>query len=89
MAAFDPQNPNPHYHAYLWRLNIGGDHQGRGYGQFAVDAQPRGAPARAKQADRLLPAWRKRSGRFYRRLGFLATGEFIEDEAVAERHLIA
>ncbi len=38
MAAFDPQNPDPHCRAYLWRLNIGGDRQGRGYGQFAVDA---------------------------------------------------
>ena len=38
MAAFAPQEHNPLFHSYLWRLNIGDGHQGKGYGQFAVEA---------------------------------------------------
>ena len=38
MAAFDPGNADDLYHSYLWRLNIGADHQGRGYGRFAVES---------------------------------------------------
>jgi diamine N-acetyltransferase len=37
MAAFAPQHKDALYHSYLWRLNIGAEHQGRGYGRFAVE----------------------------------------------------
>src|SRR5215467_9125037 len=38
MAAFAPRHENPLFHSYLWRLNIGAGHQGKGYGRFAVEA---------------------------------------------------
>src|ERR1700761_7554915 len=28
MAAFAPEHENPLFHSYLWRLNIGAEHQG-------------------------------------------------------------
>jgi diamine N-acetyltransferase len=37
MAAFAPED-EPLFHSYLWRLNIGAEHQGKGYGRFAVAA---------------------------------------------------
>ena len=37
MAAFATEHENPLFHSYLWRLNVGADHQGRGYGRFAVE----------------------------------------------------
>ena len=37
MAAFAPED-EPLFQSYLWRLNIGADHQGKGYGRFAVEA---------------------------------------------------
>ena len=37
MAAFAPGHDNPVFHSHLWRLNIGADCQGKGYGRFAVE----------------------------------------------------
>jgi diamine N-acetyltransferase len=37
MAAFAPEHQNALFHSYLWRLNIGAEHQGNGYGRFAVE----------------------------------------------------
>jgi diamine N-acetyltransferase len=37
MAAFAPED-EPLFQSYLWRLNIGAEHQGKGYGRFAVEA---------------------------------------------------
>ena len=51
MAAFASGNPNPVYHSYLWRLNISGTRQGRGYGRFAVDGP--GAEARRRGLPRV------------------------------------
>jgi diamine N-acetyltransferase len=36
MAAFAVGHENPLFHSYLWRLAIGAEHQGKGYGRFAV-----------------------------------------------------
>jgi diamine N-acetyltransferase len=33
MGAFDPGDPAELYHSLLWRLNIGAEHQGSGYGR--------------------------------------------------------
>jgi diamine N-acetyltransferase len=38
MAAFASEHENALFHSYLWRLNIGAEHQGRSYGRFAVEA---------------------------------------------------
>jgi diamine N-acetyltransferase len=32
MAAFAPDDEDALFHSYLWRLNIGAEHQGKGYG---------------------------------------------------------
>jgi diamine N-acetyltransferase len=37
MAVFDLDNPDDLFHSYLVRLNIGAEHQGSGYGSFAVE----------------------------------------------------
>jgi diamine N-acetyltransferase len=37
MAAFDPDNERDLWHSFRWRLSIAADHQGRGYGRFALE----------------------------------------------------
>jgi diamine N-acetyltransferase len=86
MAAFDPDHQDPMYHSYLWRLNIGAEHQGKGVGRFAVESLCQEAARRGN--DRLSvsyhPGERGPEG-FYRRLGFHPTGALISDEEVAAR----
>jgi diamine N-acetyltransferase len=38
MVAFAPGQWDRLFHSYLWRLNIGAGHQGKGYGRFAVES---------------------------------------------------
>jgi diamine N-acetyltransferase len=88
MVAFDPSNPSELYHAYLWRLNIGAEHQGHGYGRFAVEGVCQEARRRGHR--RLTVSYHAVGNgpeRFYERLGFRRTGEHIQDEVVAERML--
>jgi diamine N-acetyltransferase len=90
MAAFAPEHKNPLFHSYLWRLNIDAEHQGQGYGRFAVEELCHEALRRGHQ--RLTVSYH--AGQhgpeaFYRRLGFHATGEYNEGEIVAERLLAA
>jgi diamine N-acetyltransferase len=88
MAAFAPAHDNPIYHSYLWRLNIGAEHQGKGYGRFAVEELIREAMRRGRY--RLTVSYHAGPGgpeAFYERLGFRPTGEHIADETVAERLL--
>jgi len=40
MAAFAPEHENPLFHSYLWRLNIGAEHQGKGYGRLGLPPPP-------------------------------------------------
>lgn len=86
MAAFAPDHHDPVYHSYLWRLNIGAEHQGKGVGRFAVESLCHEAARRGNH--RLSVSYH--SGPhgpegFYRRLGFQPTGAHIQDEEVAER----
>ena len=88
MAAFAPEHYDALFHSYLWRLNIGAGHQGKGYGRFAVEAVCEEAARRGKR--RLTVCYRPYQHGpegFYRRLGFRPTGEYHEDEVVAERIL--
>jgi diamine N-acetyltransferase len=85
MAAFAPAHENPLFHSYLWRLVIGAEHQGHGYGRFAVEEVRKEAVRRGHHrltvcyhADEQGPE------DFYRRLGFRPTGEYNEGETVAE-----
>lgn len=88
MAAFAPQHANPIFHSHLWRLNIGAEHQGKGYGRFAVEEVCQEAIRRGHH--RLTVGYHEGEHgpeEFYRRLGFHPTGEYNHGEAVAERTL--
>jgi diamine N-acetyltransferase len=88
MAAFAAGNPNPLFHSYLWRLNISAEHQGSGYGRFAVEEL--GQEALRRGQHRLTVSYHLAGNGpepFYQRLGFRPTGEHIADEVVAERIL--
>jgi diamine N-acetyltransferase len=68
----------------LWRLGIGAERQGRGYGAFAVRAVC--DELRARGAERAYVTFHDRPGGpqpFYERLGFRLTGETVEGELVA------
>ena len=85
MAAFAPEHQNPLYHSFLWRLNIGAEHQGRGAGRFAVNSICQEATRRGHQ--RLTVSYhlgQHGPAGFYRGLGFQPTGAYIQDEEVAE-----
>ena len=87
MAAFAPDE-SPLFHAFLWRLNVGAEHQGKGCGRFAVEAVCQEAIRRGHR--RLTVCYHDGQHgpeEFYRRLGFRATGEYNQGEAVAERFL--
>jgi diamine N-acetyltransferase len=86
MAVFDPEDANALFRSYLCRLNIGAQHQGKGYGRFAVEALYQEAIRRGQH--RLTVSYHPYQHGpegFYRRLGFHPTGEHNEDEVVAER----
>lgn len=88
MAAFDPGNPSDLFHSYLWRLNIGVEHQGHGYGRFAVEALSQEAARRGHR--RLTVSYHDDENGpegFYALLGFRPTGERNHGEVVAERVL--
>ncbi|ONI82843.1 GNAT family N-acetyltransferase [Actinosynnema sp. ALI-1.44] len=88
MAAFDPGNPVTAFRCGIWRLNIAADHQGKGYGRFAVDAVA--AEARDRGADRITVLWVPHEHgpeEFYLRMGFRPTGEQIGGQVVGELRL--
>jgi diamine N-acetyltransferase len=88
MAAFAPGHENPIFHSHLWRLNIGAEYQGNGYGRFAVDGVCDEAIRR--RHCRLTVGYHEGEDgpeEFYRRLGFRPTGEYNHGEAIAERTL--
>lgn len=88
MAAFAPDHDNPLFHSYLWRLNIGAEHQGKGYGRFAVEQLCQEAVRRGhRRLTVSYHAGQHGPEAFYERLGFRPTGEYNEGETVAERHL--
>lgn len=90
MAAFAPEHENPLFHSYLWRLNVGAEHQGKGYGRFAVEELCQEAMRRGHH--RLTVCYHAGSHGpedFYRRLGFQPTGRYNQGEAIAERLLSA
>ncbi|MEU8616303.1 GNAT family N-acetyltransferase [Streptomyces sp. NPDC048623] len=73
----------------LWRLNIGAEHQGKGYGRFAVGAVRE--ELRRRGARQLYVTWHRGEhgpGDFYRRLGFRETGEQSGDQAVGVLDLV-
>jgi diamine N-acetyltransferase len=90
MAAFDPDGEVELFRSYLWRLNIGAEHQGKGYGRFAVGEVC--AEALRRGQHRLMVSWNEHEygpEGFYLRLGFRPTGDRNQGEIVAERLLAA
>ena len=68
---------------YLWRLLIGAEHQGRGYGTAILDEVV--ALLRAEGVTELLTSYVPGEGTpepFYRRYGFVPTGEVEDGEVV-------
>jgi diamine N-acetyltransferase len=89
MAAFDPGNADDLYHSYLWRLNIGADHQGKGYGRFAVECLCQEVLRRRQH--RLTVSYHPDEHGpegFYLNLGFRRTGKENQGEIIAERILV-
>jgi diamine N-acetyltransferase len=88
MAAFDPDNERDLWHSFLWRLSIGADHQGHGYGRFALEELYAEAVRRGHQ--RLMTSWEQGEHgpeNFYLRLGFELTGDKLDNEVVGVRQL--
>jgi diamine N-acetyltransferase len=70
---------------WLWRLLVDKSHQGFGVGTFAVTSVIE--RYRELGMQRLLTAWHPSEGNagdFYKRFGFIETGEKIDQEVVAE-----
>ncbi|MFB9673900.1 GNAT family N-acetyltransferase [Streptosporangium vulgare] len=85
---FNPDDPDDRLRSGLWRLNIAADHQGRGYGRFAVESVCE--EIRRRGQSRVTVTWvpgEHGPERFYQRLGFRLTGETSGDEVVGELDL--
>jgi diamine N-acetyltransferase len=70
---------------WLWRLLVDKSHQGLGVGTFALTAVIE--RYRELGMHRVLTAWHPgegNAGDFYKRFGFVETGEKIDEEIVAE-----
>ena len=88
MGAFDPGNENPSHRCGIWRLNVSADHQGRGYGRFAVLELV--AEARRRGQERVTVSWvpgDHSPEEFYVKLGFRPTGEVVHGEVEGELFL--
>jgi diamine N-acetyltransferase len=69
---------------FLWRFMIGAEHQGKGYGRQALDRvveHVRGLPGARALGSSYVPG-DDGPGEFYRRYGFVETGEVDEGEVV-------
>jgi diamine N-acetyltransferase len=74
---------------FLWRLMIDARHQGRGYGRRALDLvvdYVRGRPGARELVSSYVPGDHSPSG-FYRRYGFVETGEVDHGEVVIRLEL--
>lgn len=83
MGNFDPGHEIEAFRCGIWRLNVAGDAQGKGYGKFAVDAFLEEARKRGNARATVL--WEQGEGGpegFYLRLGFRPTGEVLFGETV-------
>jgi diamine N-acetyltransferase len=73
---------------WLWRLLVDKSHQGFGVGTFALNAVIE--RYRGLGMQRVLTAWHPgegNAGDFYKKFGFVETGEKIDEETVAELKL--
>ncbi|MEN9923842.1 MAG: hypothetical protein RIS09_1356 [Actinomycetota bacterium] len=73
---------------WLWRLLVDKSHQGFGVGRFVVETVL--TRYREMGCNRVLVSWAPKEGNagdFYKKLGFLETGELNDGEIVAEFRL--
>ena len=85
MLEHDPEQQEDH----LWRFMIDHRHQGKGHGRAALDLVVE--HVRARGAKRLLSSYVPGDAgpaEFYRRYGFVETGEVDEDELVIRLDLV-
>jgi diamine N-acetyltransferase len=85
MGGFDPESPVEMYRCGIWRLAVSAEHQGRGYGRFAVREVL--AEARRRGLTRATVSWVADDGgpaEFYLKLGFRPTGEVVDGQIVGE-----
>ena len=70
----------PYY--YLWRMMIDNNHQGKGYGKAAIDllAQEIKTSGKIEKLFTSVVPGNDGPTGFYEKLGFVKTGEMIEDE---------
>ncbi|HEY3507195.1 MAG TPA: GNAT family N-acetyltransferase [Actinocatenispora sp.] len=88
MLGIDPDNASTVHRFGIWRLAIAAGEQGKGYGRYAVEAAT--AEARARGVDTITVLWERGEGGpepFYRKLGFVPTGEELAGEVVAALRL--
>lgn len=85
MGAFDPEAEPDFFRCGIWRLNVAADHQGKGYGRFAVESVL--DEARRRGEVRATVLWVPGEGGpegFWRSMGFEPTGEDFYGQTVAE-----
>lgn len=73
---------------WLWRLLVDKSHQGFGVGTFALNSVIK--RYREQGMQRVLTAWHPgegNAGDFYKKFGFIETGEKLDEEIVAELKL--
>jgi diamine N-acetyltransferase len=88
MGAFDPSSDPDFFRSGIWRLNVGAEHQGEGYGRFAVESVL--DEARRRGQGRATVLWVPGEGGpegFWRHMGFEPTGEEFHGQIVGERYL--
>ena len=79
-----PDAPDDEKDPWIWRLLVDREHQGFGVGKFAVECAL--ARYRSLGCNQVLTAWQPGSADasgFYKKLGFVETGEMLDDEVVA------
>ena len=82
MLEIDPDDEEGKFF-YLWRLMVGAEHQGHGFGSEAVAAACE--EVRARGGTELYTSWVEGEGGpgpFYLKLGFVPTGEIDDGETV-------
>lgn len=85
MGSFDPGAEPDFFRCGIWRLNVAADHQGKGFGRFAVESVFDEARRRGQKRATVL--WVPGEGGpegFWLSMGFKPTGEEFYGQTVAE-----
>jgi len=88
MGAFEPDAEPDFFRCGIWHLNVGADHQGMGYGRFAIDGVL--DEARRRGQKRATVPWVPGEGGpegFWRKMGFNPAGEEFHGQIVGDRFL--